>query len=103
MSGSIVPAKGVPLPRLIAVATVGSVRAAGAVLGAADRVGVCAHHCLHERGQHRLEQVRVGLLQLLQTADRSLRLGSAVIVVVSPLQSLAVLRRITAVAIFTPP
>ena len=62
----------VPLSRPIAAATVGSVRAAGAVLGAADRVGVCAHHWLHERGQHRLEQVRVGLLQLLQTAGRSL-------------------------------
>ena len=56
---------GVEVPGPVAVAGVGPLRAALAVGGAADRVGLGRHQRLHERGQHRSEQVGLGTLQVL--------------------------------------
>ena len=56
---------GVEVPGPVAVAGVGPLRRALPVGSAADRVGLGRHQRLHERVQHRPEQVGLGVLQVL--------------------------------------
>ena len=56
---------GVELPGPVTVAGIGPISGARTVRGAAQSVGFGAHQRLHERVQHRTQQVRLGTLQML--------------------------------------
>src|SRR3954454_5820990 len=65
MASSIVPARVSHSRAPVAVAGVGALVAAHAVLSAADSVGLGPHQRLHERGDHLPKQIRTRLPQLL--------------------------------------
>jgi collagen type II alpha len=52
------PGAGIEVPVPVAVADIHPVRARHAVRGTADRVGLGRHQRVHERGQHRAQQIR---------------------------------------------
>jgi len=68
---------GVEVPVTVAVARVGPIGAAGAVLGPADRVGLRAHQGIDERGQQVAQQVWGGVGQLLVQEPGRLDTGSS--------------------------
>ncbi len=66
---------GVPRPRPVAVAAVRAFIGSLAVRGAADRVGLLAHHPLAEELHHLSQQVRIRLLDLLAKPGETVHRG----------------------------